>query len=70
MKRRSHHGVGDNYESLTNWKVSNFIAHHLIKGWTIHFYPDTGRIHYSKGSINRIIGVYTIMNTKTGLEYD
>lgn len=70
MKRRSHHGEGDFYVALTNWKVSNFIADRLIKGWTIRFYPDTGRIHYAKGSINRIIGVYTIMNTKTGLEYD
>lgn len=70
MKRRAHHGNGDDYVILTNWKVSNFIADRLIKGWNVHYYPDTKRFHYWKGDKYRIVDINVIVNTKTGLEYD
>lgn len=70
MIHRSHHGQGDAYITLTNWKCSNFIADHLIKGWNIRYYSDTNRIHYWKGDKYRIVDVSVILNTKTGLEYD
>ena len=70
MIRRSHHGQGDDYITLTNWKCSNFIADRLIKGWSIRYYPDTDRIHYWKGDKYRIVDVWAILSTKTGLEYD
>nr|DAJ42933.1 MAG TPA: hypothetical protein [Caudoviricetes sp.] len=70
MIRRSHHGQGDDYITLTNWKCSNFIVDRLIKGWNIRYYSDTDRIHYWKGDEYRIVDVSVILNTKTGLEYD
>lgn len=70
MRRRCHHGGGDDYVALTNWKVSNFIADRLIKGWNVCYYSDTMRIHYWKGDKYRIINVSEIFNTKTGLKYD
>ena len=69
MKRRCHHGGGDDYVALTNWKVSNFIADRLIRGWNVRYYSDTMRIHYWKADKYRIIDVSEIFNTKTGLEY-
>lgn len=70
MIHRSHHGQGDSYITLTNWKCSNFIADRLIKGWNIRYYSDTDRIHYWKNDKYRIVDVSVILNTKTGLEYD
>lgn len=68
--RRFHHGEGDDYVILTNWKVSNFIADRLIKGWNVCYYSDTKRFHYWKGAKYRIVDINVITNTKTGLEYD
>lgn len=70
MKRRAHHGNGDDYIILTNWKVSNFLANCLIKGWNVRYYPDTKRFHYWKDSKYRIVDINIITATKTGLEYD
>lgn len=70
MKRRANHGNGDDYVILTNWKVSNFLADRLIKGWNVRYYPDTKRLHYWKGDNYRIVDINIITNTKTGLEYD
>lgn len=70
MRRRSHHGEGDDYVTLTNWKCSNFIADRLIKGWNVHYYLDSQRIHCWKGDKYRIVDISTILNTKTGLEYE
>lgn len=70
MKRRAHHGNGDDYVILTNWKVSNFLADRLIKGWNARYYSDTKRLHYWKGDKYRIVDINVITNTNTGLEYD
>lgn len=70
MIRRFHHGNSDDYVTLTNWKISNFIADRLIKGWSICYYLDTKRIHYWKSDKYRIVDISTILNTKTGLDYE
>lgn len=70
MRRRSHHGEGDDYVALTNWKVSNFIADYLIKGWNVRYYSDSQRIHCWKNNNYQIVDILTILNTKTGLDYD
>lgn len=70
MRRRSHHGEGDDYVTLTNWKVSNFIAYALLRDYHIAYYKDTGRIHYWQSHINRyhIISTENICSSKTGIE--
>lgn len=68
--KRLHVGGGDDFVTLTNWKVSNFLTDRLIKGWNVRYYPDTKRLHYWKGDKYRTIDTITIINTKTGLEYD
>lgn len=69
MRRSSHHGKGDDYVALTNWKCSNFIADRLIKGWNVCYYSDSQRIHYWKGDDYKIVNVSEILGTKTGLDY-
>lgn len=70
MKRRSHHIVGDNYEFLTYWKVSNFIAHALLCGYHIAYYKDTDRIHYWRNGSKEyhIISTDNIISSETGIE--
>lgn len=70
MKRRAHHGVGDDYVTLTNWKVSNFIAHALLRDYHIAYYKDTGRIHYWKNGSKdyHIISIDNIIASETGIE--
>lgn len=50
MKRRSHHGEGDGFVTLIYWKVSNFIANVLLKGYHIAYYFDSNRTHYWKNN--------------------
>ena len=70
MRRRSHHGEGDGFVTLTYWKVSNFIANVLLKGYQIAYYPDTNRIHYFKNATNEyhIISIDNIISSETGIE--
>lgn len=70
MRRRSHHGEGDGFVTLTYWKVSNFIANVLLKGYQIAYYSDTNRIHYFKNVTNEyhIISIDNIISSKTGIE--
>lgn len=70
MRRRSHHGEGDGFVTLTYWKVSNFIANVLLKGYQIAYYSDTNRIHYFKNVTNEyhIISVDNIISSETGIE--
>lgn len=70
MRRRSHHGEGDDFVTLTNWKVSNFIANALLKGYHIAYYSDTGRIHYWRNGSKEyhIISIDNIISSKTGIE--
>lgn len=70
MKRRSHHGKGDDYVTLTNWKVSNFIAHSLLCGYAIAYYKDTERIHYWRNGSKEyhIISIDNIILSNTGIE--
>lgn len=70
MRRRSHHGEGDGYVALTNWKVSNFIAHALLRGYHIAYYNDTGRIHYwrNESTEYHIISIDNIFSSNTGIE--
>lgn len=70
MRRRSHHGEDDDYVALTNWKVSNFIAHALLRGYHIAFYKDMGRIHYWRkvSKDYHIISIDNIISSKTGIE--
>lgn len=70
MKRRSHHGVGDDFVALTYWKVSNFITTTLLKGYHIAYYSDTNRIHYWKNGSNdyHIISIDNINSSETGIE--
>nr|DAR80694.1 MAG TPA: hypothetical protein [Caudoviricetes sp.] len=70
MRRRSHHGEGDDFVTLTNWKVSNFITNVLLKGYHIAYYGDTGRIHYWRNGSKEyhIISIDNIISSKTGIE--
>jgi hypothetical protein len=70
VRRRSHHGEGDGFVTLTYWKVSNFIANVLLKGYQIAYYSDTNRIHYFKNVTNEyhIISIDNIISSKTGIE--
>lgn len=70
MKRRCHHGEGDDFIALTNWKVSNFITYVLLKGYHIAYYSDTGRIHYWRNGSKEyhIISIDNIISSKTGIE--
>ena len=70
MRRRFHHGEGDDYVALTNWKVSNFIAHALLCGYHIAYYKDMGRIHYwrIKSREYHIISIDNIISSNTGIE--
>lgn len=70
MKRRSHHGEGDDFVTLTNWKVSNFIVNALLNGYHVGYYKDTGRIHYWRNGSKEyhIISIYNIILSKTGIE--
>lgn len=70
MRRRSHHGEGDGFVTLTYWKVSNFIANVLLKGYQIAYYSDTNRIHYFKNVTNEyhIISIDNIISSETGIE--
>lgn len=70
MRRRSHHGEGDDYVTLTNWKVSNFIAHALLCGYHIAYYKDMGRIHYWRNGLKEyhIISIDNIISSETGNE--
>ena len=68
--KRSHHGKGDDFVTLTNWKVSNFITHTLLNGYHIAYYRDTGRIHYWRNGSKEyhIISIDNIISSKTGIE--
>lgn len=70
MRRRSHHGECDDFVTLTNWKVSNFITNALLKGYHIAYYHDTNRIHYWKNGTKEyhIISIDNIISSKTGIE--
>ena len=70
MRRRSHHGNGDDYVTLTNWKVSNFIVHALLCGYHIAYYKDMGRIHYWRNGSKEyhIISIDNIFSSETGIE--
>lgn len=70
MRRRSHHGKGDDYVTLTNWKVSNFIAHALLRGYHIAYHKDMGRIHYRRNGLKEyhIISIDNIISSETGIE--
>ena len=70
MRRRFHCGEGDDYVALTNWKVSNFIVHVLLRGYHIAYYKDTGRIHYwwNGSKEYHIISIDTIISSNTGIE--
>ena len=70
MRRRSHRGKGDDYITLTNWKVSNFIANALLCGYHIAYYKDMGRIHYWRDASNdyHIISIDNIISSNTGIE--
>lgn len=70
MRRRSHHGEGDDFVTLTNWKVSNFITNVLLNGYHVGYYRDTGRIHYWKNGSKdyHIISIDKIISSKTGIE--
>lgn len=70
MKRRSHHGEDDDYVALTNWRVSNFITHALLRGYHIAYYRDTGRFHYWRNGSRdyHIISIDNIISSKTGIE--
>jgi len=70
MKRRSHHGEGDDFVTLTNWKVSNFITNVLLNGYHVGYYRDTGRIHYWRNGSKdyHIISIDKIISSKTGIE--
>ena len=70
MRRRSHHGEGDGFVTLTYWKVSNFIANVLLNGYQIAYYSDTNRIHYFKNVTNEyhIISIDNIISSETGIE--
>nr|DAQ61370.1 MAG TPA: hypothetical protein [Caudoviricetes sp.] len=68
--KRSHHGEGDDFVTLTNWKVSNFITHVLLNGYHIAYYRDTSRIHYWRNGSKEyhIISIDNIISSKTGIE--
>lgn len=70
MRRRSHYSEGDDYVALTNWKVSNFIAHALLRGYHIAYYKDMSRIHYWRAHTKQyhIISIDNIISSKTGVE--
>ncbi len=70
MRRRSHHGEGDSFVTLTYWKVSNFIANALLKGYHIAYYSDTNRIHYWRNGSKdyHIISIDNIISSETGIE--
>lgn len=70
MRRRSHHGKGDSFVTLTYWKVSNFITNTLLKGYHIAYYSDTNRIHYWKNGSKdyHIISIDNIISSETGIE--
>jgi hypothetical protein len=70
VKRRSHHGEGDDFVALTNWKVSNFITNVLLKDYHIAYYSDTGRIHYWRNGSKEyhIISIDSITSSNTGIE--
>lgn len=70
MRRRSHHGEGDDFVVLTYWKVSNFIVNALIKGYHIAYYSDTNRIHYWRSGSKEyhIISIDIINLSETGVE--
>ena len=70
MRRRSHHGVGDEFVALTYWKVSNFIVNALMKGYHIAYYSDTKRIHYWRNGSKEyhIISIDNINLSETGIE--
>jgi len=70
VRRRSHHGEGDDFVALTHWKVSNFIAHALLRGYHIAYYKDMGRIHYWRNGSKdyHIISIDNIISSETGIE--
>lgn len=70
MRRRSHHGEGDDFVTLTYWKVSNFITHALLHGYHIAYYNDTKRIHYWRNGSKEyhIISIDNIISSETGIE--
>nr|DAN67513.1 MAG TPA: hypothetical protein [Caudoviricetes sp.] len=70
MRRRSHHGGGDDFVTLTYWKVSNFIVNALMKGYHIAYYSDTNRIHYWRNGSTEyhIISIDNINLSETGIE--
>ena len=70
MKRRSHHGEGDDFVALTYWIVCNFIPIVLMKVFHIVYYSDTKRIHYWRNGSKEyhIISIYNIILSKTGIE--
>lgn len=70
MRRRSHHGEGDDFVILTNWKVSNFITNVLLNKYHVAYYRDTGLIHYWRNGSKEyhIISIDNIISSKTGIE--
>lgn len=64
------HVVRDTFVDLTFWKVSNFIAQVLLKGYHIAYYRDTNRIHYWRNGSKEyhVISIENIVSSKTGIE--
>ena len=67
--KRSHHGSEPATKILAYWKVSNFIAECLTRGYHIAYYHDTERIHYWKDTTNEyhIMATDLIISSETGL---
>ena len=67
--KREHHGDFSDSRVLTYWKVDNFIAECLVKGYHIAYYSDTGRLHYWKDATNEyhIMATDLIISSETGL---
>lgn len=70
MRRRLHPGEGDDFDTLTYWKVSNFITNALMRGYHIAYYSDTKRIHYwrNRSKEYHLISIYNIILSETGIE--
>ena len=67
--KRSHHTKDPFGKTLTYWKVSNFIAECLGRGYHIAYYHDTNRIHYWKPQTDEyhIMNIDYIHDSQTGL---
>lgn len=67
--KREHHGDFSDSKILTYWKVTNFIAECLTRGYHIAYYHDTRNIHYWKDATNEyhIMATDLINSSDTGL---